>query len=198
MALNSSSFGGWMEGWMDVLHSRRHRRCLLFWAIAVSFSPIAVVFFSASAGLLCGKNGVLLVHLKVRELQLSVTLEKRFRTEFSAEKMVQKWRSNARAPLLFSVMLDVRNSCGVGVERILLPTSKRKKGIGGEEERRGMSENHTDTDTDTQKEKRRKRERVSECCGNGGGCTLSWCLLSSSLSLCAAPVARSLARCVYG
>jgi hypothetical protein len=42
---------GWM-GWMDVLHSRRHRRCLLFFcAIAVSFSPIAAVFFPASAGL---------------------------------------------------------------------------------------------------------------------------------------------------
>jgi hypothetical protein len=37
---------------MDVLHSRRHRRCLLFFcAIAVSFSPIAAVFFPASAGL---------------------------------------------------------------------------------------------------------------------------------------------------
>jgi hypothetical protein len=57
-----------MDAWMDVLHSRRHRRCLLFCAIAVSFSPIAVVFFSASAGLLCGKNGVILVHLKVRKL----------------------------------------------------------------------------------------------------------------------------------
>ncbi len=91
-----------MDGWMDVLHSRRHRRSLLFCAIAVSFSPIAVVFFSASAGLLCGKNGVILVHLKVRKIQLSVTLEKRFRTDFSAEKMVQKWRSNARAPLLLS------------------------------------------------------------------------------------------------
>jgi hypothetical protein len=76
-------------------------------------------------------------------------------------------------------MLDVRNSCGVGVERILLPTSERKKGNGGEEERRGMSENHI-----TRTEKRRKRERVCECCGNGGGCTLSWCLLSSSLVLC--------------
>jgi hypothetical protein len=40
-----------MDGWMDVLHSRRHRRCLLFCAIAVSFSPFAVVFFSAGAGL---------------------------------------------------------------------------------------------------------------------------------------------------
>jgi hypothetical protein len=42
---------GWMDGWMDVFHSRRHRRSLLFCAIAVSFSPIAVVFFSDSAGL---------------------------------------------------------------------------------------------------------------------------------------------------
>jgi hypothetical protein len=53
-------------------------------------------------------------------------------------------------------MLDVRNSCGVGVERILLPTSKRKKAIGGEEERRGMSENHTDRE----EEKKRKSVNV--------------------------------------
>jgi hypothetical protein len=51
-------------------------------------------------------------------------------------------------------MLDVRNSCGVGVERILLPTSERKKGIGGEEERRGMSENPHNTDREEEKKRK--------------------------------------------
>jgi hypothetical protein len=91
-----------MDGWMDVLHSRRHRRCLLFCAIAVPFSPIAVVFFSASAGLFLREEWHAFGAFEGAETLLSVTLEKRFRTDFSAEKMVQKWRSNARPPLLLS------------------------------------------------------------------------------------------------
>jgi len=67
MALNSSSFGGWMHGWMF---------CTLV-VIAVVFSSAPSLFPSLPSllssflpALVCfyGKNGVILVHLKVRKL----------------------------------------------------------------------------------------------------------------------------------